>query len=137
MGWCRVTPRAQLARLNTKAEVAPVDDLAVWSLPCFFMRRDCRGQGVMESLISGAIQHARACGAPALEAFPVDTTVPGATHNAFPGTVAAFEKAGFIVVARRNTTRPIMRYDLSHTHPASVERSACGRRRCSHDGSAS
>jgi hypothetical protein len=34
------------------------------------------------------------------------------------GTVSAFEKAGFAVVARQGTVRPIMRYDLtSIPHP--------------------
>lgn len=113
VGWCRVTPRGQLTWLNRRAEFAPVDDLAVWSVPCFFVRRGMRQQGMVASLIAGAIDHARACGAPALEAYPVDTSVPGSTRNIFPGTVAAFEEAGFTVVARRNPARPIMRYDLS------------------------
>lgn len=120
VGWCRVTPRVQLNWLNARGEFPPVDDVAVWSVPCFFVRRGCRREGVMALLISGAIEHARAGGAPALEAYPVDTSLPGATRNIFSGTVAAFEEAGFVVVARRNATRPIMRYDLTDQR---VERS--------------
>lgn len=111
LGWCRLTPRAELAWLDERRTA--VDDLPVWSMPCFYVRRGARGQGVMTALIEGAIEQARASGAPALEAYPVDTSVPGSTHNLFTGTVAGFEKAGFTVVARNHAARPIMRFDLS------------------------
>jgi len=113
LGWCRVTPREQLAWLNTRRDLAPIDDLPVWSVPCFYVRRDVRGEGVMSSLIDAAVDHARAAGAPALEAYPVDTLVPGSTRNVFPGTAAAFDRAGFVVVARRTPSRPVMRHDLA------------------------
>jgi GNAT superfamily N-acetyltransferase len=113
LGWCRVTPREELAWLNTRRDLAPIDDLPVWSVPCFYVRRDARGQGVMSSLIDAAVDHARDAGAPALEAYPIDTSVPGSTSNVFPGTATAFERAGFAVVARRTPSRPVMRHDLA------------------------
>lgn len=113
LGWCRLTPRAELPWLNTKRFLAPVDDLPVWSMPCFYVRGKARGQGVMSALIEGGVSRARAAGAPALEAYPIDTAVPGATRNLFPGTVAAFRRAGFEVVARRVPDRPVMRYSFS------------------------
>jgi GNAT superfamily N-acetyltransferase len=112
VGWCRLTRRAELTWLNRKRDLAPVDDLPVWSLPCFYVRRGFRHQGVMTSLIDAAVQYARHSGAPAVEAYPVDTSVPGSTRNLFPGTADAFEKAGFTVVARRTPERPIMRHYL-------------------------
>ena len=42
LGLCRVTPREQLAWLNTRRDLAPIDDLPVWSVPCFYVRRDAR-----------------------------------------------------------------------------------------------
>ncbi|MGH3319848.1 MAG: GNAT family N-acetyltransferase [Streptosporangiaceae bacterium] len=115
LGWCRLTPRAELAWLNRKRDLAPVDDLPVWSLPCFYVRRGFRRQGVMAALIDSAVGHARHAGVPALEAYPVDTSLPGSTHNIFPGTVSAFSRAGFTVVGRRRHDRPIMRHDLAIT----------------------
>jgi GNAT superfamily N-acetyltransferase len=112
VGWCRLTRRAELTWLNRKRDLAPVDDLPVWSLPCFYVRRGFRHQGVMTSLIDAAVQYTRHSGAPAVEAYPVDTSVPGSTRNLFPGTADAFEKAGFTVVARRTPERPIMRHYL-------------------------
>ena len=54
-----------------------------------------------------------AAGAPALEAYPVDTTVPGHTGNLFPGVASAFARHGFQVIVRRKPDRPVMRRQLS------------------------
>jgi hypothetical protein len=47
-----------------------------------------------------------------LEAYPVDTAVPGHTRNLFPGVASAFARHGFHVLARRKPDRPVMRRDL-------------------------
>jgi GNAT superfamily N-acetyltransferase len=112
VGWCLLAPRAELAWLARARYVAPVDDLPVWSAPCFFVRRSHRGQGVTGVLIDAAVEHARRAGAPALEAYPVDTSVAGHTRNLFPGVASAFERRGFEVVARRADDRPVMRRRL-------------------------
>jgi GNAT superfamily N-acetyltransferase len=112
LGWCRLTPRVELAWLNRRRDLAPVDDIPVWSLPCFYIRRNARGQAIMASLIDAAVQHAHDAGAPTLEAYPIDTSVPGSTRNIFPGTVTAFRQAGFTEIARRQPDRPIMRHNL-------------------------
>lgn len=109
VGWCRLSKRADLHWLNRKPELAPVDDADVWSLPCFFIGRRHRGHGIMTALINAAVEHAGCARAPALEAYPVDASVPGSTRNVFSGTVATFARAGFVVVARRRSARPIMR----------------------------
>src|SRR6266478_6439697 len=75
----------------------------------FFVRRAYRRRGVMAALIQAAVGVAAAAGAPALEAYPVDTAVPGHTGNLFPGIAAAFARHGFEVVARRKPDRPVMR----------------------------
>ncbi|HEX8094786.1 GNAT family N-acetyltransferase [Jatrophihabitans sp.] len=113
VGWCRLTPRRELPWLDSKRDLGQVDDLPVWSLPCFYVRRGFRGQGVMAALIDGAVDYARTAGAPALESYPIDTEAEGATRNIFPGTTSAFTRAGFRVVTRRAPTRPIMRRDLN------------------------
>ncbi len=112
-GWCELAPRAGLGWLAHARYLQPADDLPVWSVPCFYVRRTHRGQGVMDALIGAAVTAATAAGAPALEAYPVDTAVPGHTRNLFPGTVPAFARHGFRVVARRKPDRPVMRRSLS------------------------
>jgi GNAT superfamily N-acetyltransferase len=112
VGWCELAPRADLAWLGHSRFLGPVDDLPVWSLPCFYVRRTHRGTGVVDALIEAAVPIAAAAGAPALEAYPVDTSVPGHTTNLFPGVVSAFARHGFGVAARRTPDRPVMRRDL-------------------------
>lgn len=113
LGWCRLGPRDDLHWLNRKPELAPVDDLPVWSLSCFYVRRGSRRAGVMTALIEGAIDRAREARVSTLESYPIDTEVAGATRNVFPGTASAFARAGFTVVARHRADRPIMRHYLA------------------------
>jgi len=82
---------------------------------CFLVRRTHRQHGVMGALIQAAVGVAALAGSPALEAYPVDTAVPGHTRNLFPGTASAFAWHGFQVVARRKPDRPVMR---RHLRPA-------------------
>jgi len=113
VGWCELAPRADLDWLAHGRYFRPVDDLPVWSLPCFYVRRTHRRQGVMGALIAAAVGVAAAAGAPALEAYPVDTAVPGHTRNLFLGVASAFDEHGFQVVARRQPDRPVMRKVLA------------------------
>jgi GNAT superfamily N-acetyltransferase len=84
VGWCELAPRSELAWLTHGRFFAAVDDLPVWSVPCFYVRRTHRGRGVMGELITAAVSAAATVGAPALEAYPVDTAVAGHTRNLFP-----------------------------------------------------
>ncbi|GHS90287.1 hypothetical protein AGMMS50218_17940 [Actinomycetota bacterium] len=57
-----------------------------------------------------AVEQARAAGAPAVEAYPLDGAVsPSSTSTGYASTFAA---AGFVTVARRSPERPVMRFDL-------------------------
>jgi GNAT superfamily N-acetyltransferase len=113
VGWCLLAPRGDLGWLAHARYLAPVDDLPVWSVPCFYVRRAHRGQGVPDALLETAIGVAASAGAPALEGYPVDTDVPGHTRNAFTGTALVFARHGFQVVARRKPDRPVMRLSLA------------------------
>src|ERR687888_1577504 len=70
VGWCQLAPRADLAWLAQARHLGPVDDLPVWSIPCFFVRRSHRRRGVTTALLDAATDVARRAGAPALEAYP-------------------------------------------------------------------
>lgn len=120
VGWCQLTPRAALPWLNRARMLGPVDDLPVWSLSCFFVRRGYRRRGVASALIAAAVKAARFAKAPALEAYPVDLDAPRATTNVFTGTASMFARAGFKTVASRDPSRPIMRHDLKATRRGSL-----------------
>jgi GNAT superfamily N-acetyltransferase len=113
VGWCQLTPRADLPWLDRRRELERIDDLPVWSLSCFYVRRSHRGRGVTSALILAALRAAREAGAPALEAYPVDTTAPKSTSNLFTGGASTFRRTGFKTVARRSPARPVMRHDLN------------------------
>lgn len=95
VGWAAVHPRAQTSFARNR-RIPHVDDLDVWSLWCFRVRPGHRKQGIMHSLIDGAVEHARASGAPALEGYPVDNGDERVDLTmAYVGTRALFESAGF------------------------------------------
>jgi GNAT superfamily N-acetyltransferase len=110
VGWCQVTPRDRVPQLHRQRRLARVDDVPVWSISCFYVRKAYRRQGVTSVLIAAALTAAKHAKAPALEAYPLDRGLsPSATST---GTVSTFERAGFRTVARRVPTRPIMRHEL-------------------------
>src|SRR5437660_10240421 len=90
VGWCQLTPRSALQWLDGTWTLARVDDMPVWSISCFYVRRGYRKQGVMSVLIAAALKAARRAKAPALEAYPVDTDAPKSTSNLFTGTASTF-----------------------------------------------
>lgn len=98
VGWCHVAPRADIPRLVSSALIRPVDDVPVWSIICVVVRGGHRKQGVTAHVIEGAVEHAAAHGAPAVEAYPVDPEGRMDTTMAFVGTRSMFERAGFEVV---------------------------------------
>jgi GNAT superfamily N-acetyltransferase len=109
VGWCALAPRSEFGWLLRNRYLRAGDDLPVWSVPCFYVRRSHRGRGVTAALIEGAVAAAAAAGASALEAYPVDTAQAGHTGNLFPGVASTFARHGFQVVARRKPDRPVMR----------------------------
>lgn len=104
-GWCSVAPRTQHHRLEHSRTIPAIDDLPVWSIVCLVVRAPFRGQGVAHALVAGAVEHARAQGAPAVEAYPIesgDRRVGSAL--AFSGTTRLFEAAGFERVRLTDST---------------------------------
>jgi GNAT superfamily N-acetyltransferase len=110
VGWCQLTPRDALPWLDRAWRLKRVDDVPVWSLSCFYVRKGYRRRGVATALIAAALDAAKRAGAPALEAYPLDADLtPSASHTGYAST---FARAGFKIVARHVPPRPIMRYDF-------------------------
>jgi GNAT superfamily N-acetyltransferase len=111
VGWCQLTPRDPLPWLDRTWRLKRVDDVPVWSLSCFYVRKGYRRRGVSSALIAAAVKAARRAKAPALEAYPLDAELtPSASSTGYAST---FARAGFKTVARRVPPRPIMRHDLN------------------------
>ena len=110
VGWCQVAPRDGLPWLDRVWRLKRVDDLPVWSLSCFYVRKGYFKRGITSALIVAALDAARRAKAPALEAYPLDADLtPSASGTGYAST---FARAGFETVARRVPSRPIMRYNL-------------------------
>lgn len=114
-GWTSVAPRSEFPRLGGSRILAPVDDVPVWSVTCFFIKPGSRGKGVATALLAAACDFAAVHGARIVEGYPVD---PGegryANTFAWTGLRRLFEAAGFTEVARRSATRPVMRREVGH-----------------------
>ena len=111
VGWCAVTPRDELPVLDRSRNLKPVDDVPAWCVSCLFVRRDLRGRGIARSLLDAAATFAEAHGANVLEGYPIDPLDGKHMPAAFvwTGTLELFRRAGFVEVARRAPTRPIVR----------------------------
>src|SRR5262249_19095901 len=69
VGWCQITPRENLDWLQHSRIFKQVDDLPVWSISCFYVRRGYRKKGVMSALITAALKAAKQANAAAVEAY--------------------------------------------------------------------
>ena len=109
VAWCSLAPRASYRALGGPAFAGQAED-AIWSLVCFFIRRELRGEGMTAELIEVAAAHARSRGARILEAYPV---LPGSPSYRFMGYVPTFERAGFQHFGPAGSRRHVMRLDLN------------------------
>lgn len=105
VGWCSISPRTAIPRLEASTLIKRIDDVDVWSIICVVVRSGHCRRGVTEHLINGACDYAASRGAPAVEAHPVDAEGGRIDLTmAFVGTRAMFEKCGFEVIG---TTKAI------------------------------
>lgn len=116
VGWISVSPREEYERIPTSQTWRPIDDVAVWSIVCFFIRKDQRRRGLTDHLIHAAVEYAKAHGAQVIEAYPKDVVAVGnkaiADGDLYWGALSTFQRAGFVEVERRNKVFPIVRLTL-------------------------
>lgn len=99
VGWAAVARRADTT-FATNRKIPHVDDLDVWSVFCIRVRPGHRRSGISHHLLPGAVEHARANGAPAIEGYPVDNQGEKVDLTmAYVGTRVLFERAGFTKAA--------------------------------------
>jgi GNAT superfamily N-acetyltransferase len=110
VGWCQLSSRDSLPYLNRTSFLKRVDDLPVWCISCFYVRKGYRRLGLTLALVREALKIARDAGAPALEAYPLDMDLT--SSSSWTGFASTFLTLGFKCVTRRRPPRPIMRYTL-------------------------
>lgn len=104
VAWCSIAPfdthRTRLRKLADDEATA-----RIWSVTCFFVRRDLRGQGLTKQLLAAAVKLARKHRAELVEGYGVSPTSPSYRYMGF---VPMFRAAGFEEVGREGTRRHVM-----------------------------
>lgn len=111
IAWCAFAPREDFLKLGKSRVHKRIDNKTVWSVPCTFIAKDFRRQGVSVALLKALIKYAKETGIKIIEAYP---TIP--TQDILPdafawiGLYKSFERAGFEIVDRTSKNRPMVRY---------------------------
>jgi GNAT superfamily N-acetyltransferase len=117
-GWCSVAPKDTYRALVNSRTIPHVQDDGAWSVVCFVVRPAFRRRGLIHDLLDGAVGHAQAMGATALEGYPVDPDGERIDQTSgYVGTVQFFESHGFRRVSptagrRGGKPRWLVRRDL-------------------------
>jgi GNAT superfamily N-acetyltransferase len=100
VAWCSIAPRETYTGLGGDASLKKV-----WSLACFFIKKEFRRQGMTAALIQAACKYARKHGAKYVEAYPVDPDSPSYRFMGFRGV---FEQLGFTLTGKEGSRRHVM-----------------------------
>jgi ribosomal protein S18 acetylase RimI-like enzyme len=109
VGWVSIGPREEYAKLRRSPVMKAVDEQPVWSVICFVVPPEHRGQGVAQALLRGAVAYAEKHGATLIEAYPVDKPTRSNDDYMWFGAKSMYDKVGFKEIARRKPHRPIVR----------------------------
>jgi GNAT superfamily N-acetyltransferase len=117
VGWVSIGSREEYVRLKHSRALRPVQEPSVWSIVCFYTRREYRRQGITKALIEAAVQHAAAHRAATVEAYPVASWEgkigPSDAYSSIASTFRALGFAEVGIIGRHGgQPRLVMRYDL-------------------------
>lgn len=122
VGWCTFGPRSHFYHAEHHLKKAPSVTPAGWSIPCFFVQEEYRGQGIAMKLLVAAMRAAQEEGAVYAESYPFDETVQDERSKergehiadwSFTGRKEMFRKAGFQETGRcMNGCLHFLRCDL-------------------------
>jgi len=100
IAWCSIAPRESYRELSGDSSLTDV-----WSLVCFYIKKEYRQKGITEELIKQATIYAKANGAKYIEAYPVD---PESPSYRFMGFKPIFDKLGFEFKHKAGQRRYVM-----------------------------
>lgn len=108
IAWCSVAPKETYRKLDD----LKIDDEGekIWSIVCFYIKREFRGNQLATFLIDAAIDYARNNEATIIEAYPVDADSPS---YRFMGFVPMFQQYRFEECGKAGSRRHVMRLKLS------------------------
>jgi GNAT superfamily N-acetyltransferase len=113
IGWVALSPREDLYRIERSRTLKRIDDKQVWSVSCFFIKKEYRKKGLSQLLIKAVITYAHKNNIATLEAYPV---IPYAAKSAdvflWTGILSAFTDNGFKVVKASGRSKTMVRLTI-------------------------
>jgi GNAT superfamily N-acetyltransferase len=106
VGWCSIAPRETYTLLENSTTLKRIDNLPIWSVVCFFIDPNLRGQNLSVKLLQAAVSYAISQGATIIEGYPVE---PDKSYR-FMGSPSTFEQAGFREAGVAKNSRKIVRF---------------------------
>ncbi len=110
IGWCSIAPRKDFGSLERSRTLKRVDDEPVWSIVCFFIRKDFHGKGMQGELIKCAVEYAKSKGAAIIEAYPNMSGHQRLPMEMYMGSLNTFWAAGFKEIAKAGLKVIVRRY---------------------------
>lgn len=115
VGWCSFGSRQEFSKLDRAPSLKCDDAEQVWSIPCFFIHKDYRLQGVGTLLLNHALKILKKKKVKIAEGYPVKAynygkSIPPAF--AWTGTGSMFKKAGFKIVGNKNGGKQRVRTEI-------------------------
>jgi GNAT superfamily N-acetyltransferase len=113
VGWIAMAPREDYMKMEKSRSFKRIDDKPVWSITCFFIKKEFRHKGLSQQLIKGAIDFAKKKKIKTLEAYPA---IPYPEKVPYPflwvGILSSFLNNGFTIVQQQSKSRAMVRIDL-------------------------
>lgn len=113
VGWLALAPREDYMKIENSRVFKRIDDKPVWSISCFFIKKEYRHKGLSGQLIKGVVEFAKKKKIKVLEAYPA---IPYAEKVPHPflwvGVLSSFLKNGFTIVKQNSKSRAMVRLEL-------------------------
>lgn len=119
VGWLALAPREDYMKIENSRAFKRIDEKPVWSISCFFIKKEYRHKGLSQQLIKGAVDFAKRSATRGgkkikiLEAYPA---IPYAEKVPHPflwvGVLSSFIKNGFTIVHQHSKSRAMVRLEL-------------------------
>jgi GNAT superfamily N-acetyltransferase len=113
VGWIAFAPREDYIKIENSRSLKRIDEKPVWSITCFFIKREFRKQGFSAKLIAGVVGYARKKKIRTLEAYPV---IPYADKVSAPflwtGVLSAFLENDFTIVQMNGKSKAMVRLEV-------------------------
>ncbi len=110
VGWIALAPREDYPRIENARTLKRIDAKPVWSITCFFIKKEFRKKGLSGELIKGAVAFAKMKKIRILEAYPAIPYAANVPHAfLWVGVLSSFKRNGFKVVRQSGKSRAMVR----------------------------